>query len=538
MNTGKVLRVATLGLASIALAGSALADNNWTSSGHDIQNTRNQKNENKISVDTVAALAVKWVYTTAGDVSATPAVDGSRVYFPDWAGNLSALDRKTGQLLWQTSIAAASGVPFDKARATPLIVGDKVIVGTQGSILVPGGGPGGKLLAFDKSTGAILWATQLDSHPAAIVTQAATAHGGRVYVGVASQEEALAGFVPGYPCCSFRGSLLSLDADTGAILWKTYMVPDVPGYSGNAIWGSAPAIDTKRNQVYVATGNNYSVPQSVLDCVAAAGDDPDAIQACVDATSLFDSIVALDLASGAVRWATKALPYDAWTVSCIPFLGDGSNCPEPAGPDYDFGQAPALFTVEMQGKPRQIVGAGQKSGQYWALDPDTGQVIWVTQAGPGGTAGGLQWGSAVDGKRVYTANANYNVSPWTLPDGRVTYAGMWTALDSATGAVLWQTADPGPDSAPLIPGFPQTGLGSASGPVSTANGVVFGCSLDAAGHMYALHAATGAVLWSFASGGSCLSGAAISNGEVYWGSGYGNFGFGTPNNKLYAFELP
>ena len=46
------------------------------------------------------------------------------------------------------------------------------------------------------------------------------------------------------------------------------------------------------------------------------------------------------------------------------------------------------------------------------------------------------------------------------------------------------------------------------------------------------------LLWEFPSGGSCLSGAAISNGTVYWGSGYANFGFGTPNNKLYAFELP
>ena len=83
--------------------------------------------------------------------------------------------------------------------------------------------------------------------------------------------------------------------------------------------------------------------------------------------------------------------------------------------------------------------------------------------------------------------------------------------------------------------------GGTSGPVTTANGVVFGCSLDPHGYMYALNGATGAVLWEFASGGSCLSGAAISNGDVYWGSGYSNFGgFGTPNtsNQLRAFTLP
>jgi polyvinyl alcohol dehydrogenase (cytochrome) len=68
--------------------------------------------------------------------------------------------------------------------------------------------------------------------------------------------------------------------------------------------------------------------------------------------------------------------------------------------------------------------------------------------------------------------------------------------------------------------------------------VVFGCSLDPDGHMYALNAATGEELWTFASGGSCLSGAAISDGMVFWGSGYSKSHSGTPSRKLYAFGLP
>jgi polyvinyl alcohol dehydrogenase (cytochrome) len=472
-------------------------------------------------VANISTLTTKWAFTTSGDVSATPAVDTDTVYFPDWGGNLYAVDKLTGALKWQTSISAASGVPFDKARATPAVTEDKVIVGTQGSVFVPGGGPGGKVLAFNKFTGALLWSTTADTHPAAIITQSATVFDGRVYVGVASQEEALAAFVPGYQL-SFRGSMLALDLNTGAVLWKTYMLP--VGYTGNAVWGSSPAIDTQRGQVYIATGNNYSVPQSVLDCVTAANGDPVATAACLPPDDHFDSIMALDMVTGAIRWSTRAIPYDAWTVDCIPFFGDGDNCPDPAGPDYDFGQMPALFTVkpEGKGKSRDLVGAGQKSGQYWALDPNTGAVVWVTQAGPGGTAGGLQWGSAVDGKRVYTANANSNLVPWPTPDGATT--GVWSGLDAATGAILWQTRPPHG--------------GGTSGPVTTANGIVFGCSLDPQGYMYALNGATGAVLWEFASGGSCLSGAAISDGMLFWGSGYSNFGFGTSNNKLYAFGLP
>ncbi len=501
----------------------------WNFSGGDRENTRHQASENRIGPANVGSLAVKWSFTTAGDVSATPAVDGDTVYVPDWAGYLYAVDRRTGQLRWSVHLPALTGVAGDKARATPAIADGKVIVGTQGAILF-GGGPGGRVLALDKLTGALLWNTQAEAHPAAIITQAATVHDGRVYVGVASQEEALAAFVPGYQL-SFRGSMLALNLATGQVLWKTYTVPASPaGYTGNAIWGSSPAIDVKRGQVYVATGNNYSVPQSVLDCVAAAGSDPVAKAACLPANDHFDSVLALDLKTGAVRWATRAIPYDAWTVDCIPFFGDGDLCPSPAGPDFDFGQAPALFKArDGQGKPLELVGAGQKSGQYWALNPDTGAVVWVTQTGPGGTAGGLQWGSAVDGKRVYTQNPNSNAIPWTPLGGASTTHGGWSALDAATGQILWQTADPR-----LGAGFG----GGPSGPVSSANGVVYGCSLDAAGHMYALNAATGAILWSFPSGGSCLSGAAISGGMVFWGSGYSNLGFGMPNKKLYAFGLP
>ena len=157
--------------------------------------------------------------------------------------------------------------------------------------------------------------------------------------------------------------MAALDLNTGAVVWEVRMAP--AGFPGNAVWGSSPAIDTKRGQLYVATGNNYDAPPETLACIAAAGDDPSAQQACLPADNHFDSIMALDLKTGAIRWVTRALGFDAWTVDCIPFLGEGTNCPEPAGPDFDFGQAPALFTVTgRRQEARDVVGAGQKSGQY------------------------------------------------------------------------------------------------------------------------------------------------------------------------------
>lgn len=532
VGTGRGLGMlaALAGILVWTAAATASPGNQWSVAGGDLQNTRSQSSETKLGPANAAGLAVKWSFTTAGDVSATPSVDGDTVYFPDWTGNLYAVDKRTGALKWTASIPAASGILSDRARDTPAVTDSLVIVGTQGSIVSRAFGcptfvcgPGGKVLAFNKFTGALVWSTQADSHLSAIITQSPTVFDGKVFVGVASQDEALSahGIDPTYVCCTFRGSMLALDLATGAILWKTYTVP--AGYSGGAVWGSSPAIDTKRGQVYIATGNNYTVPPDALACVASHPSDAIAQHACLSPDDHFDSIVALDMKTGAVRWATSAIGYDAWTVDCLPFFGGGNNCPSPAGPDYDFGQAPALFkATDANGKSTELVGAGQKSGQYWALDPDTGAVQWMTQAGPGGTAGGLQWGSAVDGKRVYTADANSDLVPWPAAGDPTT--GVWSGLDAATGQLLWQTRPPHG--------------GGTSGPVTTANGVVFGCSLDPRGWMYALDAASGAVLWSFESGGSCLSGAAISNGTLYWGSGYSNFGFGTPNNKLYAFGLP
>ena len=180
------------------------------------------------------------------------------------------------------------------------------------------------------------------------------------------------------------------------------------------------------------------------------------------------------------------------------------------------------------------LGAGQKSGVYWAVDPATGKVVWQTQVGPAGNGGlgGIEYGAATDGRRIYAAEGDTANIPYTLGGsgpyaGQTVTGGSWAALDPATGKILWQTPDP-------------QGAFDISF-VSTANGVVYGGSLAATGtNMYALDAATGKILWSFASGGSVTGGAAIVDGSVYWGSGYcGTACFATPtnNDKMYAFGL-
>ncbi len=510
----------------------------WLTGGQNTSNTRNAASESKLTPANAGTLKKNWEFVTGGDVSATPSVDERSVYFPDWAGNLYRVDAKTGTERWRKQIKSyiSPTIRTTFARASPAIAGNTLIIGTQQ------GSPkfGAYVLAINKVNGELLWKTQVDNHPDAIITQSAVVYGNKVYVGVSSQEEGSAAFIPGYQCCSFRGSMVCLDAATGKVLWQTFMTPDVDGFSGNAIWGSTPVIDPKRNAVYVTTGNNYTVPQAILDIVAQGGSS-EAVRARImnvpgSKENYFDALVAMDLSTGKVKWAKSVLPFDAWTVGCL-FEG-GANCPENAGPDYDFGQGPALFTVGSGASRRDLLGAGQKSGIYWVVNPDNGANVWSTQVGPGGTLGGLQWGSAVDGKQIYTAVSNNDFTGHTMTKGpgagSQVKGGFWAALDAATGAVKWENAAANP---PAFGPYPEGAVAVNTGMVTVANGVVFAGAMDAQGTMYAFNAATGEKLWSFASGGSVNSGAAVVDGNVYWGSGYTNFGLGTGNNKLYSFGL-
>jgi polyvinyl alcohol dehydrogenase (cytochrome) len=164
----------------------------WLTAGHDLRNTRYQNTESTLSVANVANLAVKWQFTTGSDVSATPAVDDTAVYFPDWAGNLFAVDRTTGALLWSHQISDYTGVPGVFVRATPAIAGNKLIFGDQGGRL----GAGARVMAVDKQTGNLLWVTQVEEQPFGMVTQSAVVDGNIVYVGLASFEEIIVGFDP------------------------------------------------------------------------------------------------------------------------------------------------------------------------------------------------------------------------------------------------------------------------------------------------------------------------------------------------------
>ncbi|XP_020211084.1 uncharacterized protein LOC109795926 [Cajanus cajan] len=186
-----------------------------------------------------------------------------------------------------------------------------------------------------------------------------------------------------------------------------------------------------------------------------------------------------------------------------------------------------VLTIDVNGTKQDVVVAVQKSGFAWALHRDNGRLIWSTEAGPGGVAGGGTWGAASDKERVYSNIANSDGKNFTLkPSNKTTTSGGWVAMDASSGKILWSTANPS--------------NATASGPVTVANGIVFAGSTNQKGPIYAINAKTGQILWSYETGSTVYGGMSVSDGCIYFGNGYklaiglflGNFTFGT---SLFAF---
>ena len=355
------------GCESTPALASPLDGPHWTGWGVGPENRRFQVAEHAgLDVSEVPKLALKWAFGFPESTSAwaQPAVAGGRLFVGSQNGVIYALDAKTGCSHW--TYAARGGV------RTAISIG---ALGDDHAVFF--GDTTAGVYALDAETGAELWTRGVESHPAARITGAPTLHAGRLYVPVSSVEEALAAD-SGYGCCTFRGSVVALDAATGVQIWKTYVIPEAPasrgggperpvpkGPAGAAIW-SSPTIDASRDVVYVATGNAYTQP----------------------AAETSDAILALDLGTGEVGWTNQLTPDDAFIVGC---RGDNPNCPEDEGPDHDFGASPALVTMT---NGRDLLVIGQKSGMTYALDPDReGEVVWQYQAGAGSALGGIEWAS-------------------------------------------------------------------------------------------------------------------------------------------------
>jgi polyvinyl alcohol dehydrogenase (cytochrome) len=488
---------------------------NWNGWGIDVVNTRYQT-RTPIHADNVSGLKLKWAFgiPDASTAYGQPTIVGGRVFFGSGDGTVYALSADGGCTIW--TYRAETTV------RTAITVGK----GEKGRALAYFGDGEANLYAVDAENGKLVWKTKIDSHPTARITGSPTLYRGRLYVGTAGNEE-LTGGDPDYPCCTFRGSVNAVDTLTGKLIWKGYTITETPheakpGEShakftpaGGAVW-DAPTIDEKLGVLYVGTGDAYVDP-------AADGTD---------------AIIAFDLATGKRLWVQQKTPNDVFNFGCLD--PRHLNCGERPGPDVDFGSSPILVDL---GGGKRVLLCGQKTGVMYGLDPDDGgKELWQTRIGRGSGLGGIEWGSATDGKNVYAANSD--ISTLTSPGASPPPPGGLAAIDIRTGKSVWKTMPPKTDCA----GKPGCSGGQLAA-VTAANDVVFSGAMD--GHLRAYAAADGRVLWDFdtqpefktvnvvpAHGGSMSGGGATVSGDmVYVASGF-TVTAGMPGNVVLAFELP
>ena len=522
----------------------------WNMIGHDSANSRNQPFEHRIGPRNVDRLLPKWIVTTTGDVSGTPAVADGAVYFGDFGGTVWKLDAETGRVIWSASVATLTGHAGDYARTSPSLAGNTLVVGViKGTPAVPcGSDPNAcpNMLGIDARTGTLRWSARIHEDTRAAMTGSPVLAGDMVITGISANGA-------GGATSTFRAAIVALSAHTGRIIWRTYSVPalpqanGIPGYAGATMF-APPAVDFAAGLVYGTFGQPYHVPASVTACHAAqdaahGGFD----ESCELPGAFWKSIVAFDLWTGAPRWSRRMNRSDgvcAQQPAAVTWCAADSD-----GEKWDLGGSGAnVMRVRLRHRGhhhwRDVVGIGAKSGVYTLLDARTGARIWSTLIGPGGDQGGVEWGTAFDGERIYVPITNHHHIPYKLTQngvldtaGPTITGGSWAALDPATGKILWQTADPQIET---VPGFTNVGVWDLA-PLTVANGVVYAGSmakLPSQNQFFALDAATGRILWEWGAGASVNAGPAVVKGTVFWGSGYTRSGVeGSGNDQFFAFSL-
>ena len=510
-----------------AIDRSALARPRVATWGLDPRNSRYQSNSS-IRASNVDTLELAWALglPETAEVRSQVVVTDDTVFASSVGGHLFALNRENGCIKWHRQPAAVirTSLTLAEVNGQPALVfggATKDSVPMRLSLV----DFGQAVFAVDPASGKVIWSRDVALFRGTILTGGIVQHDGKLLVPLSAMGVGFGGDA-NYECCKSHGAVRALDANTGQILWTTRMTPEAKptyknslgvqqwGPSGASVW-TTPAIDAKRNLLYVGTGQNSSSPASAMS----------------------DAIVAMDIDSGDIRWVYQGTVGDAFNSAC---LFGGPNCPKENGPDLDFGASAVLARTA---KGDDIVLAGQKSGVVHALNPDDGELLWRTRVSPGSALGGVHWGLALSGSTLIVPINDPVPAP-----GVERRPGVY-ALNVDTGKLEWSYAaqpvcDSGFSQGAPWPDCPYT----FSAAPSTANDLAFVGSLS--GIAYAFDVNTGQVVWEFdtartfesvngipAVGGSIDAPGMVAAGDMLFvGSGYAMFGE-NPGNALLAFRL-
>ncbi len=481
--------------------------------GIDLRNTRYQS-ETVIRAKNVGGLELQWAYGfSTMSPRSYPLITEDTVFIGDGGRGVVALDRETGCERW---VFEHTG-PISSAILHARILDQDVLIFNDRTAGV---------FAISATDGTLVRHIFVDDELVPTYSATPLISENVIYVPVASQEIGLAGN-PLYGCCTTSGGVAAFDIRTGEKLWYIPTIEEEArvtgshfgfvqeyGPSGAPVWG-APSIDEENGLLFFGTGQNFTHPT----------------------TETSDAIFAVDVQKGEVIWVNQFTPNDAFSTACVMSLNH-PNCAKPYGPDVDFG-APTLLVKTLGEK--NLLLAGQKSGDVHAINPQNGETIWSTKLGRGSIIGGVHWGLAAneDLGLVYAPISDKAVLGYPTPGDP--NPGLY-ALDMDTGEVIWGYQRPSRcESERCVFGY-------SSAIIATNDVVVIG-SMD--GYLEILSAVDGRLLWSHdafreyptsnsigASGGAFdAHGPMIVGDQIFVSSGYGYVGDQRPGNAFLVFKL-
>jgi polyvinyl alcohol dehydrogenase (cytochrome) len=468
----------------------------------------------------MAKLDLAWAVGFPGNGSSSGAAIVGTTMFINGGGKLLALDTETGCAKWAVTANSRNTPTFGE------IDGRKVLAMSVGR----------DIQVFDAKTGDVIWkANGQATDNQGSVRGGVVIYKDKVLVPISASGVG-AGGNANFECCVGHGALVALSAKDGSKLWEYHTMPSATytgkvnskgvkqrGPSGAPIW-SIPVVDEKRNRVIVTTGENTSHP----------------------GTDTSDAVIAIDLNTGKEVWKFQAMALDVWNMACSDKKEtSGPNCPwnideDPGvGRDFDFG-AGAIIAKGAGGK--DVILAGQKSGDTWALDAETGKKLWNVRFGEGTALGGVHWGITTDGERLFATINDPVIAGSGKPKPGV------FAVDIKTGKQAWAydaKADCAGDRGKLVTAC-DTKYGFSAAPMVVDGAVIAG---TLGGQLFVFDSKTGKVLKMYdtigdkptingvkAKGGSIDTHAISAGaGAVFVSSGYGSFGQ-TPGNVLIALK--
>lgn len=473
----------------------------WPLANHDYSNTRAAVGST-INASNVSNLQVAWEAPLDGTAewgagTGNPVVSGGVVYYEDLAGNIYAVDFKTGDVKWNTRYnnklfgPSGPGIGYGKVYALSRI---------------------DRYVALDIKNGQELWqfdtGYQLASgafqpsafdHHVYFAMQAAVSGRGKVtyhsYQGGTS------------------GAVYLMNPENGRPEWFWQVVekgfwghPDVN--SGGGLW-FPPAIDTQTGVSFWSSGNPSPVPGIKGWPNGSSRPGPNLYS---------NSLIALSR-DGKLVWYNQVKPHDLFNL--------------------DFQVSPMLAKVSMSGTDKNIVIGSGKLGVVYGFDEQTGKTLWSTAVGlhqndnlqalpldnsttwvAPGAWGGVEAPMAYADGTVYALTANlpspYNATAYDAdtPEQALNRSEGGTqlkngtaelyALNASSGAVIWKHD------------FDRVAFSG----VTVVNDLLFTSTLD--GEVFALSRQDGHVVWQWQAPGGTNSWPAVTGDTIIWAFGLGD----------------